>query len=773
MAQNTETQNIKGQVLDDASKSPIAGAVISLPDATHPISTQTDAKGFFMLSAVPIGRLSILVTHIGYEEQVVNEILVTTGKETILSISLTEKISTLQEVSIKASGRQHSNNEMAIVSNRSFNPEDTRKFAGSLGDPSRMIASSAGVASGNDSRNDIVVRGNSPTGLLWQMEGIDIPNPNHYGSLSSTGGPISILNNNNLGKSDFFTGAFPAQYGNAIASVFDLRLRNGNTDKNEFLGEISFTGFELGAEGPLSKKSKSSYLINYRYSTVGILNSLGLNVGTSSAIPKYQDINFKIFIPVSDKSKLSIFGLGGPSNINFLGNDVDTSKNVNLYSGENENLYTRYFKGIAGITYETNFNTKTYGKLTVAFSNSTEKVKSDSISIITRQAYPNSDTRYINNKISLTYNVLHKINAKNSLATGANASMYMFSLFNKQIYGGGVFEITHIDQKSNSFLVQAYSQWKHRFTEKLSVTAGLHFQTLTLNSTSALEPRVGLKYKVNNKGTFTYGYGLQSQMQSLLVYFNRTNIGNQVYYSNKNLGFTKSNHLVAGYAYNISNALHLKTEIYYQHISNVPVDTRPSGFSMLNEGNNFTTLNKDSLLNNGTGSNIGFELTLEKYFSHGSYFLITASIFDSKYKGSDGILRNTAFNSKYVFNVLAGKEFKIGKNRNNLSLNIKAGMVGGKYTSPVNIAASKNENYTIYDETIAPYSLKQDAYFRADFKAGYRVNYKKSTMELGIDLENITNHQNLFMQTYNKRSQTIVSQYQQGFLPVPYFRFTF
>jgi hypothetical protein len=148
-----------------------------------------------------------------------------------------------------------------------------------------MASNFAGVSGANDARNDIIIRGNSPSGLLWQLEGLNIPNPNHFGSLSSTGGPVSMLNNNVLDKSDFMTSAFPAQYGNALSGVFDLSLRNGNNEKYEFLGQVGFNGFELGAEGPFSKNSKSSFLINYRYSTLALFQQIGINFGTGSATP--------------------------------------------------------------------------------------------------------------------------------------------------------------------------------------------------------------------------------------------------------------------------------------------------------------------------------------------------------------------------------------------------------------------------------------------------------------------------------------------------------
>jgi len=770
-AQKRPVQTIKGEVVDEVSKSPIEGATVNLAGNVS-TSTITNKDGLFTLLNVPVGRQKIEVSSVGYESQSINDILVTSGKEVLIHISLTEKVSYLDRIVIKAPNRRVVKNEMVAVSGHVFNADDTRKYAGSLGDPSRMVAGFAGVSSSNDSRNDIIVRGNSPNGVLWQIEGIDIPNPNHYGSLSSTGGPVSILNNNNLGKSDFLTGAFPAQYGNALSSVFDLSLRNGNTDRSEFITEVSFTGFEFGAEGPLSKKHQSSFIINYRYSTVGILSNIGLNFGTGKAAPQYQDLTFKAVLPVSQKSKVSIFGLGGPSKIRFLGSDVD-STDENFYSSGNQNLDTKYFMGVLGLTLSTNFNKKTFGKLSVGYSNSWENVQKDSISPISRKLFRSYESNYLTNRFSIAYRLTHKFNSKNNIIVGTDNTLTHFNLFEKNIHGGGAIVKINVNQRKSISLLQAYGQWQHRFNENLSLNTGLHYQTLTLNNSYSLEPRIGLKFVTPNKNNIAFGYGWYSIMQSPLIYFYQTALNNQVYYTNINLGFTKSEQFVASYDYRVSNDIHLKTELYYQLIKSAPVETTPTGFSLLNQGAGFGQDEKDSLVNKGTGRNYGVEFTLEKYFTEGSYFLVTGSLFDSKYKGSDGIERNTAFNTKYAFNILAGKEFKVGKKKNTFTVNARICTVGGKFVSPINIASSEDNNETVYDESSNPYSLKESPYFRSDLKLGYRKNNKRSTLEFGINLNNVTMHKNIFIQQYDKEQHKIVPEYQQGFLPVPYFRFTF
>ena len=298
--QAQSTQTLRGRIVDEVDNTPLIGVniiVVSTTDAQ--LGSTTDVEGNYRIENVPVGRQTLKVTYVGYEEQTVSNIVVTAGKEVVLNFGLRESVSQLNELVIVADTKEDktaTNNDLAVVSARSFNVDDTKRYAGALGDPSRMAANFAGVVGGNDSRNDIVVRGNSPTGMLWQLEGLNIPNPNHFGALVSTGGPVSILNNNNLDKSDFMTSAFPAQYGNATAGVFDLKLRDGNNQKREFMGQVGFNGFEFGAEGPFSKTSKASYILNYRYSTLAIFQALGIEFGTGSNTPLYQDLNFKVSV---------------------------------------------------------------------------------------------------------------------------------------------------------------------------------------------------------------------------------------------------------------------------------------------------------------------------------------------------------------------------------------------------------------------------------------------------------------------------------------------
>lgn len=769
-----QTQSITGLIYDEASHAPIEGAIVTVVGTTPPRGAASDAQGRFRIDSVLIGRRSLKITYLSYEDKVINDIVVTAGKEVALDVAMQEAVHKLAEVKVtydRSKDKNRTLNDMAVTSARSFNVDETKRYAGALGDPSRMAANFAGIVAGNDSRNDIVVRGNSPTGMLWQVEGLNAPNLNHFGTITSTGGPVSMLNNNNIAKSDFLTGAFPAQYGNALAGAFDIKLRNGNRDKGEYVAQVGFNGFEGGAEGPIGHNKKTSYLINYRYSTLGVFKQLGLNLGTGTAVPVYQDVNYKLQSEIGRKGKLTLFGIAGNSRADFLGKDVDTSK-PDLYGGNPlSDQRSKFTTTITGASYEHQLSEKTSTKLILGYSSTNQHYTNDSLSAIDGSTHPSELADFLTGKVSIQWLYMHKFNAKNNLQAGLTYENIAYNMSYKRMYPNLPTRV-YTDQAGNMGLEQGFVQWKHRFNNDLSFVGGMHFQYLDLNGSFAAEPRAGLRYNIDPRNAISLGYGLHSQAQNVYNYFVETATATGVALTNKDLGFTQSNHFVASYDLNISKNLRIKAEGYYQLISKVPVESSPSSFSVLNSGADFSIDNRDSLVNNGKGTNYGAELTIEHFLSKGFYFLVTGSLINSRYEGSDGVERNTAFNTGHVLNVLAGKEFKVGKKGSVVALNIKACTIGGRYLTPLNLAASQAMGTAVYDASQA-FSVQQPAYFRTDFRIAYRKEFRKSTMELSLDLQNLTNHKNVFNQSYDRRTNRIVNNYQQGFFPVPLFRYTF
>ncbi len=773
------TQTIKGQITDKESKYPLIGVTVAIMDVDPIIGAVTDDKGEFKLANVPLGRHTIKINYLGYKEQVIPNVVVSAGKQTIIDFQLSENVTAIDEIVVKAEvDKTATNNDMTVVSARSFNLEEAQRYAGSLNDPSRMAANFAGVNGANDARNDIVIRGNSPLGLLWRLEGIEIPNPNHFGSLGSTGGPVSILNTNQLGKSDFMTSAFPANYGNATSGVFDLALRRPNNEKREHMFQIGFNGVEAGTEGYFSKKSKASYMVNYRYSTLGIFKALGVEFGTGAAIPQYQDISFKVELPTEKFGKFSLFGMGGLSHIEFYDSKIDTSKgDKNFYNDGTKDIIYSSNMGVVGLSHVYFINPTTSTKLVIAANGTTQPTLIDTIVKPIKYPLPRSyEGTFNNNRVSINFSVNKKWDRKNTFNLGVNIDRIGFLLQDKASFGDTTGKPLRAlrDSKGFNMLYQGWFQWQHKFNERLTMNLGLHAQAFSLNNQFVLEPRAGIKYQLNEKSTISLGAGVHNQTQPIFVYYSQTRLddgSNSPNLTNKNLKFTNSNHLVLGYDNSFAKNWRIKTEVYYQSLNNVPIESHSSIFSMVNVGSNFNLPGNDSLVNKGTGYNYGAEFTIERFFSNGFYLLGTASVFDSKYKGSDGVLRNTAYNGNYVFNALGGYELKVGK-KTTLSINLKGTYAGGRRYVPIDEAASLVQKRTIFIEQQA-YTSQLPDYFRTDITLGFKMEGKRMTQQFLLQINNVTNNVNVFQRRYSIIENKVVDVPQQAMLIIPQYRILF
>ncbi|MGZ5283172.1 MAG: TonB-dependent receptor [Bacteroidia bacterium] len=760
------TQTIRGTVVDKQSQSPLFGANIIILNTEPLKGTKTDENGKFRLEGSPIGRQQVKVSYIGYREAVL-QVLVTTGKELVLTIELEEAIVTKNEVVIVAQkDKSQSNNKMSTVSARSFDVEESNRYAGSRNDVSKMVGNYAGVTGGNDIRNDIIIRGNSPNGLLWRLEGVDIPNPNHFAAMGTTGGPIGMLNNNVLSNSDFMTGAFTADYGNALSGVFDLRMRNGNNEKYEYTGQIGLNGLELGAEGPISKKTGASFLGYYRFSTLKFLQQLGMEFGTGTGVPKYQDATFKINVPVK-KGIISLFGVGGLSKISLLNSE---SEEKNIYADNSYDVVFGSTMGIAGLSYTRFINTNTYAKLTLSGSYEQNSNTVDSLDV-NNDPHPFLRDQADRNKYAANFYISNKLSARLSAKSGIMVDVLGYNLINERFNPIENTFRTRISSDGSSFFTRAYTQWSYKITPDLSFNPGVNFLHFALNDKYAVEPRAGVSWDFSRNQRLSFGYGIHNKLQELPVYFVETQVGNQAVLTNKNLDFTQAQHFVLGYDLKINENMRLKTETYYQYLTRVPVQMRPNYFSMINAGSDFVLPLVDSLENKGTGENYGIELTLEKFFSNTYYFLVTTSLFESKYKGSDGIKRNSAFNINYVVNTLFGKEWKLSES-SVLALDFKFTIAGGKPYIPIDTAASRIYKRTVFDLS-NPFGQQFKEYIKPDIKLTFRMNSKKFSQEFAVSVENFTNQRNILSQQYNDKGGNVVTNYQLGIFPIALYKINF
>jgi hypothetical protein len=767
------TQTVRGKVFDSETNYPLTGAKLLIEVEGQKYMAAATTDGSFSILKVPVGKHQLVASAAFYDSRTLT-IEVTSGRELIVQIPLQEKIS--EQNAVRVVGRKQGEvlNEMAVLSAQQFSVEETNRYPGSRMDPARMASNFAGVNGADDSRNDIVVRGNSPLGVIYRVEGIDIPNPNHFAISGTSGGPVSILNNKILGNSDFFMSAFPAEYGNSLSGVFDLKLRSGNNNQREYTGQLGLLGTEFLAEGPMGKNSNSSYLVMGRYSTLSIFQALNINLGTD-AIPKYFDGAFKFNWGLKKGGQLALFGLGGKSDIAIKISDYKVYTE-DLYGEGDRDQYFGTSMFTTGLNYKKSLSEKTFVTATLAYSKEVQHTNHDYLK--NRRIIDGTDTitfdakyhmmgyNFNTQKISGYTAVNHKFNKQHIIKAGLSFDVVSMNYKDSCLYDLDSLALgfeTRWNYQGMALIVQPFAQWKWKISDRMDFTAGVHAQYFTLtNSISPFEPRLGWKYRLANGQAIFAGGGLHSMIQPYYTYSYHYMNGNP---GNMNMDFTRSVHSGLGYEKSFNKGFNIKTEAYYQYLYNIPVSVIPSAFSMINVGSGFSRLFQNGLVNLGTGYNYGLELTVQKYFDKSFFFLFSGTVYDSKYYGSDGILRNTSYNGNYVVNLLGGKEFKIGQ-RNIIGIGGKVTRAGGKRYGIVDLAATNAAKEIIFQNQGFNDSTFAD-YFRLDFKISWRKNADRVTHEFGLDLVNILGTKNLLTLAYRPplTSQDFIDQQNGTFLP--------
>jgi hypothetical protein len=749
------TQTVRGVLSDVLLQTPLAGATVTMAGK----SVTTDEAGVFKFSQVPVGSYSIKVSHIAYNDVTLDNIVVNTGKETVLNIPIDMKVTAEDEVVVKSAGKKNKPlNDMSVVSARAFTVEETQKYAAAVNDPLRMATGFPGVMSADDGGNAIVIRGNAPTGLLWRMEGIDIPNPNHFSDAGSSGGGISILSTQLLANSDFITGAFAAEYGNGLSGVFDLKLRRGNNEKREYTLQAGVLGLNVAAEGPFSPFYKGSYLINYRYSTLELLSKMGLELGEGAS--NFQDLSYNIYLPTRRAGTFTLFGFTGLSSQNDKP-AIDSNK----WEGEEDRYSDKFISNtiMNGITHNISLGNRTSLRSAIGYSSVTNRyheryVEEDGL---ISDSYRNT---HKTNKLTVSSTFNHKFNRRNALRAGVMGAMIGVDYFqlSRDNPNEPLEETINTDGKMQT--VQAFTQWQHKFSDRLSFNSGIHYLRLLYNNTSSIEPRASVKWDLNRTNSLALGYGLHSQLQAYGVYFaKQQNPGGMESFPNKDLDLTRSHHLVLSFGHTFSKNLRLRTEVYYQHLFDVPVSTSDTNtFSVLNIQDEFVT---DPLVNNGKGRNYGIEVSLERYLSDNFYYTLSSSFYQSKYTAADGIERNTRFNGGFVNSIIAGKEFITENKRKTFGINLKILYAGGYRTTPINVERSAQNGTTeFYDK--AAFSQQNPNYFRTDLRLSMKWNRHNRTNTLSLDIQNLSNRQNVYDQYFDPWLKDVKTSHQNGLIPI-------
>jgi hypothetical protein len=754
-------QEIRGIVIDNVNRMPLDGATVSCNNST----AITDSGGHFVLPNLPVGRIQIQCSYIGYEKYVSDNIILSAGKQTDLVIEMEEDGDRAQHVLVTSSRFPRLPvNKYALISGRSFSPEETQRYAASANDPSRMALAFAGVQATRDTRSDIIIRGNNPVGMQWRLEGVDIPNPNHFARKGSSGGGITIFSLSMLANSDFLTGAMPAEYGDALSGVFDMHLRKGNNQRTESTIKAGMIGLDFATEGPI-KKGRSSYLANYRYSTLGLLQSIGLNLVGERESNTFQDLSFNLaFANKNNKVQWNVWGIGGISKETLPAvKDTNDWKQYDDYA-----VYDFTTKmGAIGIGNTITINDQSYVANALVATGQQINFVDDTLNR-KRQPYTINNERYLNGRISFASSYTHKFSASSNLKTGVYINYINFDL--RQDKFDYIFQRykNFINGAGNTMLWQPYLQMSYKPVKYITINPGVHVMHLSLNGKTTVDPRISIQYKATPSQTYTLAYGLHSKIVPLGSYFYRSFSNNS--YPNLNLDMMRSHHLVIAYDQLLTKVWRLHIEAYYQRLFQIPVDNEVnSTFWLLNELEGYA---QQPLVSKGKGTNMGMDFSVEKTFDKGWFMITSFSVFNSTYMPLNGKEYNTRFNSNTNGSWTGAKEWKM-KNNKVFQWGWKAVYNGGLPITPL-LPAQFTSREPLLDED-RPYSQRVPAYGRVDTRFALRKDKQKRTWQLALDVQNILGIRNT--DALNRRYDPSINKWivrkQSGIVPVLSYQYDF
>ena len=750
-AAQTPTQTFRGRITDADTGRPLAGASVLLSPLQ--MGTVTDSAGGFRFERVSAGRYSADIRYLGYETALLPELLIESGKEFYIEVALRPKVASISEIVVTAPRAKWTNDRIGgpIIS-----VDESRRYPAAFYDPARVMASMPGVAVANDQANGISLRGHSPNAIAWRLEGVDIVNPNHTPNagtfsdrVSAYGGGVNILSSQLLSVFQLHNGPFPPAYGNALSGVLDMQLRAGNNERREYTVQAGLIGLDVAAEGPFSKKSKASWLVNYRYSTIGLLAAMGVPLGDEKI--NFQDLSFHLVFPGKNGGKWTVFGLGGNSvNIFEASRDSMTWE----FQKDRYDIRFRSRMGAAGVTHSMPVGERGQWRTVLALS-ALESERSGERLDEVLQPVRLEDDQYDQSKHSLHTSFRYRIGKTHRLQTGLLLTRQFFNI-------ASVTSDTSAYGQGGGWLWQPYVNWSSELSEKWTLNAGLHSVYFGFNGSRSLEPRLSLDWRPIYEHRLALAYGLHSQLQQPQLYF----AGNGAN-ANNPLGFTRAHHYRLGWYHKPGRLLEVHLETYYQRIFDVPVEAeRLSSFSALNLEEGFV---QTALVNSGTGRNYGIELGLRRYMDTRYWWLANATLYHARYTGSDGIERSSRYDGRFLLNLAGGKEWRGSTRKSHLS---KAwgfsGRIiwnGGFRYTPVDAAASEVAGATVFVEEEA-FSRRLSHYFRPDLRIYWQRNRPNSSSTFSIDIQNAANRQNLAFYYFDTQKATVVERYQLGIIPV-------
>ena len=742
-AMSMQAETLRGTVKDAITGEPLIGATVKIAELNNAAAV-ADMDGNFIINISKGGRYTIETNYIGYEPSVMKEIMIAGAKEVVVDIALRENSTELKEVIVKPRvNKEATVNPNVLTGGVMLSMEEASRFAGGYNDPARLVMSFAGV-SGDAGGSGLSIHGNAPERMQYRIEGVEVFTPNHFNDMWNAGyGLVSGLNSNVIGNSDFFTSTFNANYNNALSGVFDVKMRSGNNSKHENILQIGTVSEELTLEGPISRKNNSSYIVNYRYGFTSLVDKLGL-VDTEGSHMGFQDFSVKLNFPTKRAGTFSIFGLGL-----FDTNHDDPLKIEDVHSVYDvSNNDSKLSQVLAGASHKIYFGNKWTWRNTVAYNMQHLKSDMSYYKVIRnndklvyeepKKDYPFSQQQMNEDRLVFNTELSKQVTSKWLTQFGGEYSHRFFDLYYRshdQLYDTVNPMTEYARMKDNTGLANIF--WQNLFTlsDKFSLSLGVAGNYFLLSKDLSVEPRVSFKWDPNEKNSFSIGYGLHSMLEKLDTYFYRDLAGNT---PNKDLGLSKAHHVHATYTHKFNSNLTLRMNAYYEYGFNTPVGINGSTYCVTNRYYNYTN---EPLVSKGNTRNYGGDITLEHYMTRGFFGQVNFSLYKAEYRGQDKVWHNQLYDRGFMFKILGGKEWMIGKNVLNVSA--KYSIQGGLRYSPVDVDKMRADAAAgiIYDSPIYKdgevFTKRFDPTGVVDFTVSYKINKKKVSHTIAFEGLNV------------------------------------
>lgn len=720
------THKIKGTVIDKASRQPLEFINVLILGLGR--GAVTDAEGHFNIQEVPPGIYRLQASAVGYKTVLTPEYIVST-KDLTIQIETEENLTELEGVTVTASPFRR--DLESPVGLRIIGLQEIEKSPGANRDISRIVQSYPGVAfSPAGYRNDLIVRGGSPSENRFYLDGVEIPNINHFSTQGASGGPVGIINADLIREVNFYTGAFPADKGNSLSSVLDFKLRDGDMERNSLKATLGASEVSLASNGHLGKKT--SYLVSVRQSYLQFLfDMLGLPF-----LPTFTDAQFKLKTRFNTTNELTVLGLGG----------IDNMKLNTKLDGEKAEYILSYLPKIQQETFTLGAVYRHYAGAHVQ-------------SVVISHSYLNNrNTKYLNNDESSAENLslkLHSVeqetkfrienastfgNWKVNLGANLDYSQYTNTTFQRvYIDGGKTFDYhTYLGfWRWGLFGTISYATPDERFTTSLGVrTDANNFSSGMKGMSDQLSPRLSLSYRLTDGVYLSGNAGLYYQLPPYTGLGFKDNNGKLV---NKYLRYMRVSQESIGLSWRPRNTFELSIEGFYKKYDKIPFSI-VDGIPLACKGNDYGVIGNEALSSTSQGRAYGAEILMKWLIAKKLNLSSSFTLFKSEYRNNkESEYIASAWDNRYIFNMSGTYNFP-----HNWSLGMKVSCIGGAPYTPYDI--DKSSLVTAWNAQGRPYydygqynTGRLPAFGQLDVRVDKTFYLKRCMLGFYIDLQNVTN----------------------------------